>query len=114
MQRHIEIVQGDDYTGGRSLTATGNAWGSDISEVRLFIWPRSGCAQAQPVVDVLGTYSAPTDSLPAIATVSLPRLETLKLAAGVRAYNYEFKGLTTADALVSLEQGALTVLRGGL
>lgn len=114
LQRHIEIVQGNDYLGGRALSATGDAWGDDIASVRLFVWPRCGSAAALPVLDVEGTYTAPTTTSPAKAVIPLPRSETIKLAEGARAHSYEIKGLTAANQLVTLERGAMSVLRGGL
>lgn len=112
--RHIEIIQGNDYIGGRALAAVGNAWGNDIAAVRLIIWAISDCNNQTPIIDLIGTYTASTVNNIAAATVNVPRVETLKLKTGLRAYQFEFKGLTNDGGLVTLESGLLSVLKGGL
>jgi hypothetical protein len=111
--RHIEITSGNDYTGTRAISATGDGWGADVTAARLIISDR--CSQsATPVIDVIGTYQAPTVNNKAAAFFNLVRTETLKLRAAIRGYDYEIKGLTTANSVITLERGVLSCLKGGL
>lgn len=111
--KNIEITQGNDYVGARAFTRVGDGWGNDISQTRLVIWSSDDCNQL-PVIDVLGTYQASTLNSLSYAKFDLPRVETLKLKQGVRAYQFEVKGLTIDNYLTTLERGYLTVLGGGL
>jgi hypothetical protein len=111
--RHIEITSGNDYTGTRAISATGDGWGDDVTAARLIITDRCSNS-ALPVVDVIGTYTVPTINNRAVAFFDLVRAETLKLRAAIRGYDYEIKGLTAANGLITLERGVLSCLKGGL
>jgi hypothetical protein len=111
--RHIEITSGNDYVGSRAISASDDGWGADVSAVRLIISDR--CSEStQPVIDQIGTYVVPTNNNRAYAIFDLVRTETLKLRAAIRGYDYEIKGLTTANGLITLERGVLSCLKGSL
>ena len=119
------VVQGDDYRAvdGRSfdLTAVGVCWPATLTNVKLLVFGYAadcGCADTladSPVIlDIDGAVIAGTSAHATVARFDVLRAETLKLALGVRAYQFEVKGLLASGSVCQLARGFLTVIGGGL
>lgn len=120
----LELVQGDDYleADGRALHVYGRAvsWplAAAIASVKFIVFePMNDCgsqpvASVQPVavIEIQGTFVAAGLSTPADAKFDIPRLETLKLAPGVRRYMLEVRALLASGSVATLARGQLTVL----
>lgn len=110
MNRHIEIVSGDDYSGIRSV---GGTFGYDLTgviEVRFIVMNNQNCLSQLPVLDVVGSVLNSSSSV----SINLRRADTLKLKAGVRQYTFLIKGLLNDGGVITLERGLMTVLKGGI
>lgn len=121
----LELVQGDDYleADSRALHFYGHGvcWPAVVATVKLLVFEPNDCgtlpvATVQPlaVIDVTGSFVAATDVAPAEAKFDVPRVETLKLAPGVRRYMFEVRGLLASNSVITLARGQLTVLSSQL
>lgn len=117
----LELVQGDDYleADARALHIYGRAvcWPPVVATVKLLVFEPNDCgmlpvATVQPVavIEIVGTFVAATPTTPADAKFNVPRLETLKLAPGVRRYMLEVRGVLASGSVVTMARGQLTVL----
>lgn len=110
MNRHIEIVAGDDYSGVR---AVGGHFGYDltgVTEVRFIVMNNQNCLNQLPVLDVAGSVLIDSSNV----QINLKRQDTLKLKSGVRQYTFLIKGLLIDGGVITLERGIMTVLNGGI
>jgi hypothetical protein len=110
MNRHIEIVAGDDYSGVR---AVGGRFGYDltgVTEVRFIVMNNQNCLNQLPVLDVAGSVLIDSSNV----QINLKRQDTLKLKSGVRQYTFLIKGLLIDGGVITLERGIMTVLNGGI
>jgi hypothetical protein len=128
----IEVIQGDDYQAvdGRGIVITGQGvcWPVALASTKLIVYePHTACgAQIASVLSPLavleidGAYTPAMLSTPFIAGATatakfdLTRIDTNKLAVGVRRYMFEVRGLFESGGVTTLARGLVTVLHSGL
>jgi hypothetical protein len=134
----VEVIQGDDYQAvdGRAITITGRGvcWPAALAGAKLIVYePHTDCgAQVASVLsplavlDIDGTYTPAAAPVPATPTTPLvpgttaavrfdmTRVDTNKLATGVRSYMFEVRGLFSSGGVTTLARGLVTVYPSGL
>jgi hypothetical protein len=140
----VEVIQGDDYQAvdGRAVLITGRGvcWPSALAGTKLIVYePHTDCgAQVASVLSPLavfeidGVYTPAAAAIPgtpatpttpatpfvpgttAVAQFDVTRVDTNKLATGVRRYMFEVRGLFASGGVTTLARGLVNVYPSGL
>jgi len=115
----LELVQGDDYlvADNRAIVVVGAGmrWPAAAASVRLVATePQSVCESAigtapAEIINVVGTYTAPTAQAAAKISFDLGRAITQTLAPGVRRYDFEIRATLASGSVLTLAAGQITV-----